>query len=111
MYIYNITFIIEPSARERVLGWLRGHAVPALFGEGSQGSNPRLQTVSEAGGEIPDSEQGLSIALQGEFPAVEEAKAWAMTTLPPVLDDFLMKFGPDALYFPTLLEVIPLQLP
>ena len=109
MYIYNITFIIAPSARRSVLEWLRSVAVPALFGEGSQGRNPRLQTVSEAGGEAPDPEQGLSIALQGEFAAAEEAKSWAMETLPPVLDDFLMKFGPDALYFPTLLEVIPLH--
>lgn len=109
MYIYNVTFIIAPSARRSVLEWLRATAVPALFGEGSQGRNPRLQTVSEAGGETPDPEQGLSIALQGEFTAAEEAKSWAMATLPPVLDDFLMKFGPDALYFPTLLEVIPLH--
>ncbi len=109
MYIYNVTFIIAPDARVRVLEWLRSTAVPMLFGEGSQGRNPRLQTVSEAGGEAPDPEQGLSLALQGEFSAEEEAKAWAMETLPPVLDDFLMKFGPEALYFPTLLEVIPLH--
>ncbi len=108
MVIYNITFVILPSAREQFLEWMRGEAIAALFNPQSVARNPRLQTVVEAGGEKPGEDHGLSIALQAEFENVEAAHEWHDTTLPPVLGAFTTKFGPHALFFNTLLEVIPL---
>lgn len=108
MVIYNITFVILPSSREKFLDWMRGKAIPALFNAHSAASNPRLQTVAEAGGEKPGEDHGLSIALQAEFPDVEMAHEWHDTVLPAVLGDFTTGFGPHALFFTTLLEVIPL---
>ena len=108
MVIYNITFVIEPERQQEFLDWMRGEALSNLFNSESAAANPRLQTVVEAGGKKPDADHGLSIALQAEFDTIVAAHGWEDTVLPPVLGSFTEKFGPHALYFVTLLEVLPL---
>lgn len=108
MVVYNITFVIDPSREEEFLNWMRSEAIGKLFNQDSLAANPRLQTVIEAGGHKPAPDHGLSIALQAEFDSAEHAHAWNDTTLPPVLGDFTAKFGPHALFFATLLDIIPL---
>lgn len=108
MVIYNITFVIEPQRSREFLEWMRGEAISKLFNSESDARNPRLQTVIEAGGKKPEADHGLSIALQAEFATALEAHDWDDRILPPVLGDFTMKFGPHALFFATLLEVLPL---
>lgn len=108
MYIYNITFVIDPAREEEFLTWMRGDALRALFNEESAARSPRLQSVVETGGEKPTAEHGLSIALQAEFETEEAAHEWDSTTLPPVLGSFSQKFGPHCAFFATLLTVIPL---
>jgi len=106
--VYNITFVITHDLEARFLEWLRGEAVAALFSAGNGAMNPRLHTVVEAGGEKPGPEHGLSIALQAEFVSEESAHDWNDEVLPAVLGEFHTKFGPNALFFTTLLEIIPL---
>ncbi|MDE6299099.1 MAG: DUF4286 family protein [Muribaculaceae bacterium] len=108
MYIGNVTFVIHPHHEDEFIGWMRGNALAALFNEESAAREPRLQTVVEAGGEPVPAEHGKSIALQAEFADKEGFDAWTATQLPPVLSDFQEKFGPQAAYFLTLLEVLPL---
>ncbi len=108
MVIYNITFVLVPERQQEFLDWMRSDAISRLFNNDSEAANPRLQTVVEAGGKKPDPEHGLSIALQAEFDTIVAAHGWNDTVLPPVLGDFTEKFGPHALYFATLLEVLPL---
>lgn len=108
MYIYNITFVIDPAREDEFLTWMRGEAIAALFNENSLARSPRLQTVVETGGEKPLPEHGLSIALQAEFDTEASAHEWDSTTLPPVLGDFTQKFGLHCAFFATLLTVIPL---
>lgn len=108
MVIYNITFVIEPHREEEFLTWMRSEALTKLFNADSKAANPRLQTVIEAGGKKPDADHGLSIALQAEFDSQDTAHGWNDNVLPNVLGDFTAKFGPHALYFATLLDVIPL---
>lgn len=107
-YVYNITFVMLPNEGERFLTWMRSEAVPRLFGESSKALEPRVQTVIEAGGEKPAADHGLSIALQAMFSSKEEAYEWHDSSLPAVLGEFTSKFGPNALFFTTLLEVFPL---
>ena len=107
-FAYNVTFVTAPENKVKFLEWLTSEAVPVLFAGDSGARNPRLQTVVEAGGEKPGPEHGLSIALQGEFESEAKARAWHDEMLPPVLGDFHAKFGPHALYFITLLEIMPL---
>lgn len=108
MVVYNITFVIEPQREEEFLTWMRSEAIARLFNQDSPASNPRLQTVIEAGGQKPDPDHGLSIALQAEFDSADHAHTWNDMTLPPVLGDFTAKFGPHALFFATLLDILPL---
>lgn len=108
MVVYNITFVILPAKREEFLSWMRGNALAALFNPQSAARNPRLLTVEETGGEKPAEDHGLSIALQAEFDDAATAHDWNDKVLPPVLGDFTSKFNPHALFFSTLLDVIPL---
>lgn len=108
MYLYNITFIMAHTERERFLSWMRESALPVLFHPESSAKNPRLQTVVEAGGDKPDPDHGLSIALQAEFDTEETAHVWHDTLLPQALKDFHLKFAPHAVFFITLLETLSL---
>lgn len=108
MYICNITFIIAPEERDRFLSWMRGSTSQTLFAGESPARNPRLQTVIEAGGEKPDPEHGLSIALSAEFETEMMAHEWHDTVLPGVLGDFHSEFAPQAAFFITLLEILSL---
>lgn len=108
MVVYNITFVIEPKNEQEFLSWMRSEAIAKLFTPEGEARNPRLQTVVEAGGNKPDADHGFSIALQAEFDSADHAHRWNDDVLPPVLGDFTVKFGPHALYFATLLEILPL---
>ena len=108
MYISNITFVLHPEERDRFLSWLRSDLIPALFNPESPARSPRVQTVVEVAGQVPDSSHGLSIALQAEFDSVADAHLWTDNFLHPAAGKFTAAFGPDALYFQTLLETLPL---
>lgn len=107
-FVYNTTFVIARGQESRLLSWLRSEAVPRLFAACSGAVSPRLQTVVEAGGEKPGPDHGVSIALQAEFDSEVAAHRWNDEVLLPVLGDFHAKFGPHALFFTTLLEILPL---
>ena len=106
--VSNITFVMLPDQRDRFLEWMRGKALAALFNPQTAAKSPRLQQVAEVGGEAPGPEHGLSIALQAEFKSAEEAHQWSDSVLAPVLGEYTREFGPHALFFTTLLEIIPL---
>ena len=108
MYILNITFIMHPEQRDNFLAWMRSEALPLLFNPHSLAANPRLQTVIEVGGQAPDPEHGLSIALQTDFQSLDDAHAWMNDNFAPVAGKFTLKFGQEALYFQTMLETLPL---
>lgn len=108
MVVYNITFVIDPLKEKEFLDWMRSSALPRLFQETGKARNPRLQTVIEAGGRKPEPEHGMSIALQAEFDSEEDAHEWDDKVLPGVAGEFMENFNPHALYFATLLEIIPL---
>lgn len=104
MYTYNITFIVVPDMEPELLRYLREVLLPRISNEMTPATDPQLRKVVEAGGEKPDPEQGLSIALALTLPTEESAHLWHDSTLVPALDDFHLKFGDRALFFITLLE-------
>lgn len=108
MYIYNITFVMEHAARARFVGWIKATALPALCGEADSTISPRLMEVEEVGGEKPGADHGLSMALHLELPSEAEAHAWHDGKLVAVLSDFYKEFGPQAVFFVTLLKTVPL---
>lgn len=109
MYIYNITFMVEPEYKIRFLDWMRGAALPALLSAGSAARNPRLTLVAEVPGDPEFASQACSFALQLEFTDLSAAKEWADIHLSPVIGQYISEFGPEhALSFSTILESIDL---
>ena len=106
MYIYNVTFIIEQAQEEGLLDYIKKDLLSKLFNPESPAKNPELRKVVEVGGVKPDKDHGLSIALAATFDTEETAHLWHDHILIPALGDFPVKFGPDALFFVTLLENI-----
>lgn len=106
MYTYNITFIIETTQEKDLLSYLRKELTGRLFNAESPARNPQLKKIIEAGGERPGPEHGLSIALSADFETEEKAHLWHDHIFLPALGDFTPKFGNNALFFVTLLEIL-----
>lgn len=107
-YIYNVTFVISPAVEGKFLDWVRDSLLSALFNAESPARNAALRKVIEAGGEKPGEDHGVSIALHAEFENESDARKWHDIFLAPELGKFTTDFGPDAVFFITLLESLPL---
>ena len=103
-YTYNITFVISPEKEGELKNYLRNDLWHRLFHENIKTFDPTLKKVVEIGGEKPDSEHGVSIALSVCFESEIAAHEWHDKILMPILEDFHLKFGKDGLFFITLLE-------
>ena len=107
-YTYNITFVVSPDKEKELLDYIRTQLLYKLFNSESPAAEPQLKKVTEAGGEKPGPDHGLSIALSALLPSEEEAILWNDHILLPALGDFHIKFGNQALFFVTLLENLPI---
>ena len=105
-YTYNITFVTHPDKEKELADYLREFVVPALFNENSEAKNPELKKVIETGGEKPDPDHGVSIALSASFLSEKSAHEWNDSLLIPVLEKFHLKFQNECFFFVTLLENI-----
>ena len=106
MYVYNITFVVAPEKETELIDYLRKKLIPKLFTNQSPAATPELKKVVETGGEKPDKDHGVSIALSAILPSEETAHLWNDHVLMPALGDFNLKFGIHALFFVTLLEIL-----
>ena len=104
MFTYNVTFVIAPDRENELTDYLRTELIPVVFNSESPARNPELKKVVEIGGESPDPEHGLSIALSVSFVSIDAAHSWNDNTLVPALQDFHLRFGSHALFFVTLLQ-------
>lgn len=103
-YTYNLTFVMAPEMETPFLRWMRTEGVHLLFPHDFLQHHPRLQRVVEVGGESPSPEQGLSIALQGEFHTVEDAHRWHDERVAQLVESYYALFKQHPLFFSTLLE-------
>ena len=106
MYTYNITFVTSPVEELQLTEYLQNRVIPRLFSKDSLAINPELRKVVEIGGETPDPQHGVSIALAATFPTAEVAHLWHENFLLPALAECDQKFGQQVLHFTTLLENI-----
>lgn len=104
MFIYNITFVVDPDQETHLLEYFRKYLIPKLFSNESPAKNPELKKVMETGGERLGKEHGLSIALSASFETEELAHLWNDHLFIPALSDFPVQFGSHSLFFVTLLE-------
>lgn len=103
MFTYNITFVMTPQEEGAFTYWLRQVASTGNS-ELKDAENLRLQKVVRIGGEKPDADHGLSMALQSDFTSETAAEEWGEIVIPKLTGDFMAKFGPNAAFFTTLLE-------
>lgn len=103
MFTYNITFMMNPQEEGNFILWLR-QVASAKDSELKDAENLRLQKVVRIGGERPDADHGLSIAMQADFTSETAAEEWEKIVIPKLTGNFMTKFGPNAAFFTTLLE-------
>ncbi len=98
MIIVNITFVVDVDRSEKVCAWLREKIVIELA---SQGMNPRACRILN-----PEPDAASSVALQVELPDMSSAESWMGDKMINVLEEYEAEFGPQALFFHSLLETI-----
>lgn len=103
-YIYNITFVCAPHREKNLLEYLKQEFLPEVTADGYSDLNLQLRKVVEVGGEKPEPDHGVSIALSAEFDCKANGLKWHDSVLTKALADFQNKFRQEALYFITLLE-------
>lgn len=106
MFTYNITFVTSPDMEEKMVVYLKNTFLPQVINSRSEARHPELKKIVEAGGEKPDPEHGVSVALSATFPSKEAAHKWHDDILLPALGEFHSAFGTHAVFFITLLEKI-----
>lgn len=108
MIIYNITFMVERSEKERFILWIKGEGLQILLPEGND-LTPRLTLLRDVPGDPEFAQQACSFALQLSFADTMAMDGWASEFLPKGIALFQKRFGAEhALHFATVLEEIPL---
>lgn len=101
MVIHNATFMAEHKDECSLIAWLRGR-IKAMEGLRS----PRLSAMREAGGVDSSQAECVSISFQCEFTSEADALKWREERLAPTADDFMAEFGPNAMIFTSIFEII-----
>ena len=104
MLIHNTTFMTEPGRESEFLQWFRTQ-MPELTGDGTA---PRLSALRMAAGQEAGEEQAHSMAFQMEFDDIVSLVQWADGPLQSVTLRFMKHFGPNAVFFTSVFETIPL---
>ena len=109
MYTYNITFVTGLPGEKELLDYLQNKLIPLVLSSESSAYAPELKKIVEVGGETPNPDHGVSVALSVAFQSMEDAHEWHDRTLLPALKHFHLTFGTQAVFFITLLENISLE--
>lgn len=86
------------------LKWFAHYCIPLL----QSGVNPRLSSMRESGGQSYTLAEAQSIAFQLEFPDMESVRTYEQGPLRDLLARFDRSFGPDAMTFTSIFELLPL---
>ena len=117
MLIFNTTFMMEPDREADFLQWFRTQ-LPSLTGpdgfaqsEGGiacRATSPRLSALRMAAGQEAGENQAHSVAFQVEFADRDSLLKWADGPLDETATRFMKRFGPNAAFFTSVFETIPL---
>lgn len=119
MLIHNTTFMMEPGRESEFLQWFRTQ-LPELTGTGGGkdpdstdeascgGRAPRLSALRMAAGQEAGEDQAHSVAFQMEFADIDTLVKWADGPLEAMAMRFMKHFGPNAVFFTSVFETIPL---
>lgn len=106
MYIYNTTFVCEDSRMEEFLMWINAEFIPAIIALGIA-REPQLAHVLPV--KETSDDEAVSFSLQVKIDDVDLLEKWMKEAFYPSIDLLSKRFGDKVLYFPTILEVLPLN--
>jgi len=107
MLIANTTFMMLHEREPEFLDWFRMQ-LPIITDARWGGVNPRLSAMRQAGGIDHTQAEAQSVAFQMEFGRREDLDRWNKAPLANVAADFEEKFGPEAMVFSSIFEILPL---
>lgn len=107
-YIANISFFVAPGKGEEFVSWFRPLIQSYIDPSVSSGVNPRLSRLSMEELNIPVEGEAESYSFQLEFTDAQSAAAWLDASGGRLVEEFMARFLPDAMTFPSLSQVISL---
>ena len=106
MVIHNASFIIEREREEAFVEWLRQIVAERVSYAESGPCRPVLTAMREAGGVDYRQAEAQTVAWQVQFDCIESARAWSASTLAGIGAAFEEKFGPNAMLFTSIFEIL-----
>lgn len=101
MIIHNATFMIVKERESEFVDWFRENV--GMLGELR---DPRLSAMREAGGVDYRQAEAQSVAFQCEFASIGEARLWSAGRFAELAALFEERFGPEAMVFTSLFEIL-----
>lgn len=104
--------MLEREREEEFVGWLRGKlgGLQASEAEAAAGAEVlpglRITAMREAGGVDYREAEAQTVAMQLEFGSADEARRWSAANFGAIAAAFEEQFGPQALVFTSIFEVI-----
>ena len=106
MYIFNTTFVCDDSRMEEFLMCVNAEFIPKLVASGIA-NEPQLAHVVPV--KDSDDDEAASFSLQVKIDNVDLLEKWMKEDFYPSIADMSKRFGDKVLYFPTILEVLPIN--
>lgn len=94
---------MESHKEQEFVSWLRKEI--ELHGLGDM-PGLRVSAMREAGGVDYHQAEAQSVAFQLEFATVEHARRWGQDVFPMIASRYESQFGPQALVFTSVFEVL-----
>lgn len=107
MLISNVTFMMLHEREQEFISWFAAH-MPGLTASPLAGTAPRLSAMRSAGGIDHTQSEAQSIAFQMEFENAGQLQRWSDGPMAEVISAFDKAFGPEAMTFSSVFEIIPL---
>lgn len=107
-YIANISFFVAPGKGEEFVSWFRPLVSSYIDKAVCAGINPRLSRLSMETLNMPVEGEAESFSFQVEFADASSAASWLNAQGARLTEEFMARFLPDAMTFPSLSEVINL---
>ena len=103
MYIFNASFMISRDKENAFLEWLRRRCVE--YGD-RMPSGMRISAMRESGGVDFRRSEVQTLACQWEFQRFVDDRRWSKTGFAEIASGFESEFGPDAMVYTSIFEVV-----
>lgn len=95
--------MMERELEEKFIAWVRRELAETEIHAGRQA---RITAMREAGGVDYRQAEAQSVAYQVEFDSIDEARRWSSEKFSTLAARFEEAFGPQAMVFTSIFEVV-----